>query len=194
MIGADTVYKDGFFRKRAYLKWRSPYVCGAIAKLWKFESVMDVGCGGGDLVAGFAALGKKATGLECSAAAVPYLLCDPSAVLIHDLQNPLPEGTPRVDLVTCFEVMEHVAPETAGKALDNLCQLSDQLVTSISGAHGRYHLQVQPRDWWERKFNSRGYVRDVDRELELLKLWQPVRLKTGIRCFWDNLICFERKR
>lgn len=192
MYDVEKVYGDGFFRKRGWLKWRAGLVCGAIGSIWDFRSCIDVGCGLGDLVTGFLALGKDAHGLEGSSACLPYIQCPRERMTIHDLRVPLkPER--RYDLVTCFEVGEHLEEEFGGIFLDSLCALSDQLVTSISGSGGKYHLNVHPRDYWERKMNNRGYVRDAERELQLLAAWLPVRLKTGIRCFWDNLICFRRK-
>jgi len=193
MYNSAELYGDNFFRKRGYLKWRAPIVCGAIDFLWDFGSVIDVGCGLGDLVAGFAELGHDSWGIEGSPACLPYAHVPQDRIMIHDLREPV-EGvvTRRYDLLTCFEVIEHLEPERGGCALDNLIAMSDQIVTSISGSTGRYHLHVKPRDFWERKFANRGFERDVDRELELLKIWQPVRLRTGIRCFWDNLICFRK--
>lgn len=193
MYDSEKVYGDGFFRKRGYLRWRAPLVCGTIAERWAFDSVMDVGCGNGDLVAGFAALGKDSYGLEGSSACLPYAECPRERVEIHDLRRPIPAEHRRYDLVTCFEVGEHLEPEFGGVFIDNLCALSDQLVTSISGDGGRYHLHVHSRAWWTRKFEKRGYTRDLARELDLLQAWVPFWRKTGVRCYVENLICFIRR-
>jgi hypothetical protein len=178
------------------------------------KSAVDVGCATGDLVQGFLDLGLDAWGIEGSPAAAPYLACPPERVAFHDLREPMPDGGFRTsgdnplslirtmptvfDVVTCFEVAEHLEPEAAPQFVDTLVSLSDHLVISACPPDPRgrpatkYHLNEQPREYWEELFAARGFRRNGTVEQHFLNAWHPWRKKYGIAAFHMNLIYFER--
>lgn len=210
----DTLYGDMFFKGRHKYHWRAPIVCKAVVHAMKHahdfvpKSAIDLGCATGDLVQGFLDLGLDAWGIEGSKAALPYLAVNPTyRVQFHDLREPLPkwrklanlpEFPTRVDVVTCFEVAEHLEEEFADQLVETLCSLSDYLVLSACppDPNGRkatkYHPNEQPFEYWYQKFAARGYVPDFDVFKFLKVSWYQWRKKYGIAAFWQNLLCVRR--
>lgn len=203
MIKIEKLYGDGFFKGRKKYNWRMPIVCGAVVAIMEEaygkrpESACDVGAAIGDLVQGFVDLGLDAYGIEGSEAAAPYLVCAPERMAFWDLRKPLTAAEP-YDVVTCFEVAEHLEPEYAETFVDSLTGLSDHLVMSACPPNpdGRpatkYHLNEQPREYWEKLFQAKGFKRSPRIEAMFLQAWHPWRRKYGIAAFHQNFIYFEK--
>lgn len=213
MIDIEKLYGDAFFKGRHRYHWRAPIVCTSIVRIMEHvygeapKSAVDVGCATGDLVQGFLDLGLDAWGIEGSPAAFPYLAVEDTwRVQFHDLRQPLPEwvkleGLPlfpsRVDVVTCFEVAEHLEPEAACTFVKTLVSLSNHLVISACppDVNGRpptkYHLNEQPPAYWEHLFSREGFKRNQDVEALFKEAWHPWRKKYGIAAFHMNLLYLE---
>jgi len=213
MIDIAKLYSDAFFKGRSRYHWRAPIVCSAVVSaldhVHTFDpmSAVDLGCATGDLVKGFLDLGLDAWGIEGGVAAAPYLAVEDTwRVQFHDLRHPLPEWVKlpdlpqfpsRFDVVTCFEVAEHLEPEAADQFVETLTDLSDYLITSACPPHPhkpptKYHLNEQPPEYWDEKFAARGFSRDTNVENFLLAAWYPWRKKYGIAAYWQNLLCYWR--
>lgn len=217
-VNIQKLYGDGFFRKRHRYSWRAPIVCQSVVDVMRIEhglevkSACDVGAAVGDLVQGFLDLGVDAWGIEGSTAAEPYLECPRERMAFWDLREPLPpdgvewvDGTtarvtrfPRVDVLTCFEVAEHLEDRYADTFLDTLVSLSDHIVMSACPPHPtkrptKYHPNEQPREYWYEKLAARGYARDEAVEKFLTVSWYPYRGRYGIRAFWLNLLCASKE-
>lgn len=216
-VDIDKLYSDKFFSGRSKYNWRAEIVCSAVVEAMRINhdltvtSACDVGCAIGDLVQGYLDLGLDAWGIEGAKAAAPYLVCPKERVAFHDLRKPLPpDGVawrspqeasvsrwPRSDVVTCFEVAEHLEPEYADQFCDTLCRLSDHLVISACPPNPngkpptKYHLNEQPRDYWYKLFADRGYDQDQETERLLTTMWYPWRHKYGIAAYWQNLLCLQ---
>lgn len=72
------------------------------------------------------------------------------------LADPVPKSLDRkYDLVTCFEVLEHMSEEDGKKAIENLTKLSDTIAPghiydswfSVSISAWRYHKKSSSSDW-----------------------------------------------
>jgi hypothetical protein len=199
----EKIYGAKFFRGRHKYHWRAPIVCACVQYMFpETKSVIDVGCATGDLVKGFMDLGLDAWGLEGDPSCVPYLVCPERRVLIHDLREPLAVADPRwrdmrLDLVTCWEVLEHVEPEHVDVLVQNLVDLSDRLLLSACPPSTRkggsvHHVNEQPPEYWVEKFGAHGYKRGPKREQIFRAVTQPWRHKYGIKAFWENVIYFEK--
>lgn len=211
MIDIQKMYGDKFFSGRHKYHWRAPIVCASVVAIMETvygnapKSAADLGCATGDLVQGFLDLGLDAYGIEGSAAAVPHLACPVDRVLVHDLREPLPAFmrapwtvfNEKLDVVTCFEVAEHLEPEAAPTFVDTLVSLSDHLVLSACppDVNGRpptkYHLNEQPPAYWEHLFSREGFKRNQDVEALFKEAWHPWRKKYGIAAFHMNLLYLE---
>ena len=169
MIDLEKTYDNRFFSRRSQYHWRAPIVCMVINYIFRrvpLKSVVDVGAATGDLVKGFADLGLSAWGIEGSAKCLPYVVCDTARFFIHDLRQSVASLTAipyPLDLVTCWEVAEHIDPEFADVFVDNLCLLAPRILMSAcppqtttrkSGSVG--HVNERPYEYWVEKFAARG--------------------------------------
>lgn len=212
MEALNDIYPARFFARRDKLHWRAPILCGAIQRILKPTSVVDVGCATGDLVKGFIELGIEATGLEGSEAVAPYLVCDAKDILLHDLRRPIEDTRGWLDtfifskdrhkkmnpysLVTCFEVAEHIEPEFADVFLDNLCFFSNRILMSAAGPGqgGVHHVNCQPFEYWRDKMAARGYAMNENVYAQLRKELFPWAHKPGVKAIFYNMIYFEKER
>jgi hypothetical protein len=113
------------------------------------------------------------------------LSIDPDCFQAADLENPPAMGR-RFDLVTSFEVAEHLPPRAAEPFVEYLTGLGDVVAFSaaIPLQGGTSHLNEQWQDYWSNLFAARDYVAfDVVRP----KIW----LNSNVE-FWyrQNLIVY----
>ena len=76
----------------------------------------------------------------------------------------------RYDLVTCIEVLEHLAPQDAERAIDRMCAVTDTVLFSSSPADfdDPTHINVRPTADWAAAFAERGFFRRTDVNLDFL--------------------------
>lgn len=121
------------------------------------RTVLDVGCGVGFFVAALRADGVDARGFDISEFAISQV---PSELrpycYVGSVTEPI-EG--RYDLISCIEVLEHLPPALADRALDNLTSHTDRVLFSSSPVDVTEptHLNVQAPDVWVRAFAERGF-------------------------------------
>lgn len=192
----EEIYKGSYFKGRErHLAWRAPIVCKAIVDLLPgVKSAMDVGCAVGDLVKGFLDLGLDAHGLEGSKNAYPYMMVPMDKIIEHDLRYRLETGR-RFDLITCFEVAEHIEPEHARQFIENICSVATHWVilsAAPPGQGGTYHVNCQSPDYWIEEFRHLGFLYRNDLAESLKQALSPWRKKPGIKAYWQNTMVFER--
>lgn len=192
------LYNARFFARRHKLNWRIPIVCGAIYDvmgLEKEDTIADFGCAIGDLVQGFLDLGLTAHGFEGSDAVLRYVMCPKENFFIADLRKPINDkGFVAYDLITCFEVAEHIEKQYTDEFVTNLCSFSDQIVMSAAppGQDGHGHVNCQPYSYWDKKFIDYGYKRETTKEKELKQRWDAWKHKPGVKAYWQNLLIYRR--
>ncbi|MHA2046721.1 MAG: class I SAM-dependent methyltransferase [Candidatus Thorarchaeota archaeon] len=159
MKSLEEIYGPKFFAKRHKLQWRAEIVCKAIINALEPESVIDVGCATGDYVHYFNSLGIKALGIEGSSAVLPYALTDKIVICDMRKREIVRENS---DLLTCFEVLEHIEEEYSDIFVENLTKLSDRILVSAAppGSGGHYHVNCQPKKYWIEKFMVHNYGYD----------------------------------
>ena len=203
MYDLDKAYSKKFFAQRKSLSWRVPIVCDAIIDVLKPKSVIDVGCGNGDLLRGFHDKGIKILGIEgtknySANTMLPLIEVDEYVSLypicIHDFRK---KGfvCGKFDLAICFEVAEHIELEYTDIFLDNLCSLSDRILFSAAGPGqgGIHHHNCQHKVYWINKINAKGYICNFKIITKLQERWYPWQNKKGIKAYYQNLMYFERK-
>ncbi|MEO3938365.1 methyltransferase domain-containing protein [Dermatophilaceae bacterium Soc4.6] len=155
--------------------WRNffTHVAGRIiATTGPAERVLDVGCAKGMLTQAFLAAGSsQAEGFDISQAAIDD--ADPevrSRLRVGSATTPI-DG--RYDLVTCIEVLEHMAPPDAAAAIDNICAVTDRAVISSTPRDfdEPTHVNVHPVADWAAEFAARGFFRRTDTDLSFLSPW-----------------------
>jgi len=198
MYDLDKAYSKKFFTRRKSLAWRIPIVCDAIVDVLKPKSVIDVGCGNGDLVKGFLKCEIPSFGIEGTANMLFSSLT--SLIYICDLRKQHPiwylmQHMSKFDLAICFEVAEHIEPEYTDIFLDNLCQVSNRILFSAAGPGqgGLHHHNCKEKCYWGYRFKNRGYKPNFDMEQSLKERWRPWKNRKGIKAYYQNLMYFEKE-
>ena len=193
-IPLEEIYKGSFFGKRNRLYWRAEPVCKAINTPLEPKSVMDVGCAIGDFVHYWKTfMGVTAYGIEGSPNAEEYFMTD--GIFVYDLREEIVFDF-RVDLVTCFEVAEHIEPKFADQFRRNLVRLSDRILMSAAepGAGGHYHVNCRKPEYWLETMYDLGYEFNEEVVALIRALWEPWRKKKEMSSYYRNLFYFERRK
>jgi SAM-dependent methyltransferase len=157
-----------------------------LCSLFEPGSVIDVGCGTGGWLAEFGRQGvAEIDGIDGPWVDPLQLSIDPSRFEAVDLSKP-PRATRRFDLVTSFEVAEHLPEQAAAPFVEFLTELGDVVAFSaaIPAQGGNDHLNEQWPAYWSALFAARGYLAfDVVRP----KIWTNSEVE-----FWyrQNLIVY----
>jgi 2-polyprenyl-3-methyl-5-hydroxy-6-metoxy-1,4-benzoquinol methylase len=163
-------------RNERWLKFFDAVAEGIVRDLHP-TSVLDAGCAMGFLVEALRRRGVEAWGIDISEYAITEV--DESVrehCSVASLTDPLPR---RYDLITCVEVIEHIPPAEAGKAIANLCAATDRILLSTTPQdYGEpTHLNVQPPEAWSALLAEEGFVRDVERDASYLSPWAAVYIR-----------------
>jgi SAM-dependent methyltransferase len=166
-------------------------VADAIVAQLAPKTVLDAGCAKGFLVAALRERGVEASGFDLSEVAIadapeaakPY-------VRTGSLTDPI-EGT--YDLVTCVEVIEHLDPADAAKAVANLSTASDRiLLSSTPGDHDEpTHVNIQPPERWSQLFATQGFFRDFRHDASYLSPWATLYRRED-RTIADVVVEYDR--
>jgi SAM-dependent methyltransferase len=135
------------------------------------HTVLDTGCAMGFLVEALRDRGVEAYGVDISEYAIQNV--------IPDLQpycwvGSVIEAFPRsYDLIVCIEVLEHLKPREAEKALENICRHTDDVLFSSTPFDYKEatHFNVQPPEHWAELFARQGFLRDVDYDASFITPW-----------------------
>ena len=139
-------------------------VADGIIKQYAPRTVIDAGCAAGFLVQALRERGVEAYGFDLSEYVINMV--DPSIseyCFAHSIMDELPaKYNMKYDLVTCFEVLEHLYPEDAEKAIANLCKMSDTIEFSSTpyDREENTHVNVQLQEYWVRMFAANGFFRE----------------------------------
>jgi SAM-dependent methyltransferase len=124
------------------------------------SSVLDIGSGMGDWLLEFSRNGiEDYMGIDGIGIETRFYRADPSRFQQVDLRQQWDLGR-RFDLAVCLEVAEHLPATCAGVLLKNIVQHSDRILFSAAVPHqpGQGHLNCQPPDYWQEKFNQLGFI------------------------------------
>ena len=153
--------------------WRNFFEMAAdrIVAISNPASVLDVGAAKGMLVQALRARGVDARGFDLSDHAVATAHPDVRDHLWVASATDELEGT--YSLVTCIEVLEHMAPADAQAAIDRMCAVTDLVLFSSSpDDHAEpTHVGTRPTATWATWFAERGFFRRVDVDLSFLTPW-----------------------
>jgi SAM-dependent methyltransferase len=137
-----------------------------------YRTVLDAGCGRGDVVAHLLRQGYQACGVELSAHAVSHGVVKTGEVMQGSLDKlPFPDRS--FDLVFSSEVLEHIAADripVVVRELVRICRTRLFLTISLrpSSQNNAFHVTLHPRHWWEDQFLQAG----VHTNRTLVDRWQ----------------------
>jgi len=154
-------------------EWRAffTHVADKVVSITGAMRVLDVGCARGLLVQALVEAGADAHGTDISETAVASAHPDVRGRLsVATVVDPI-EGS--WDLVSCIEVLEHLTPNDADRAIENMCAATERvLFSSVPGDYAEpTHVNVRPPADWAASFAERGFFRRTDVDLSFLTPW-----------------------
>ena len=142
------------------------------------RSVLDAGCAIGLLVETLRERGIDAEGFDISEYAVGQAHESiREKVRVGSILEPFGR---RYDLIVTIEVLEHLKPHEAERAVANLCDHADDVLFSSTPFDFKEasHFNVQPPEYWAEMFARHGFYRDLDYDASFMAKW-AVRFRKG---------------
>lgn len=168
VVGYDHIYGKDFYLRRHFtpeVLRETEAMAASIYRELKPRSMIDVGCGSGNLLKAFAGLGVgRVLGADFSAGA--EALCKEAGLPFHrvDLRRRADREAVAdiADVVTCFEVAEHLPERYARDLVRFLVRLAPTVcfTGADEGQGGPGHLNERPRSYWLNLFRDEGYGYD----------------------------------
>lgn len=194
----NEIYGKRFFARRDKLAWRVPYLCNAVIEAFNPKTIVDVGCANGSFVKFWNEHGITAYGIEGSSEAREYF--DSDKVLVFDLRKTFDSENFKInngqfDLCISLEVAEHIEAQYASCYAYNLTLLSDLLYISAAppGQKGHYHVNCQPKEYWDWIFKSLGYERDQEKQDRICSCLHPWHKKKEMSAYYKNALVYRRR-
>lgn len=134
-------------------------------------SALDAGCAIGLLVEQLRERGVDAEGVDISDYAIGQAHESVrDYVRVGSVAEPFGR---RYDLIVCIEVLEHMPPAEAERAVANFCAHTDDVLFSSSphDYQEATHFNVRPPEHWAYLFAQHGFYRDVDFDASFLTPW-----------------------
>ncbi len=156
-------------------------------------TALDAGCAFGMLVEALRKRGVDAHGIDISEYAIEQ--SDPSVrdyLTVQSLTEPIGR---RFDLVTCIEVVEHLAAPDAKLAIGNLASASDTLLLSSSPFdYGEpTHVNVRPPEDWAAELARHDMLQDLDFDASFIAPWTALFRHARVPVA-DVVLRYERAR
>lgn len=145
----DRAYKQPSYRMGNNRKQAAHEV---IRSLEAKGTLLDIGCGRGEMVEFAKGLGFDAIGIEV----VDYLLNDS---VIYGEAHDLPFKDNMFDVVTSFDAFEHFLPEDTEAVLSEIDRVSKKAIIICIGNFpsgmnmDNYHINLRPNREWEELMN-----------------------------------------
>lgn len=138
------------------------------------HSIVDIGCGSGEVLSEFAKRGIQACGADFSPAALAICRNKGLTVCSLDIEDVHSLPNWRADVALSIEVAEHLpaglADHYAG-VLTAIAQKAILITAAPPGQGGTDHVNEQPKAYWIEKFKSVGAVFDRDLTSEFQQAW-----------------------
>ena len=133
-------------------------VADEVVRSFSPKTVFDAGCGMGFLVEALWDRGVEAHGTDISDYAISKVRRDAREYCrVGSVAEPI-DGT--YDLVVCVDVLEHLVPGEADRAIEQLTAASDRVLFSSTpkDVGEPTHRTVRPAIYWLRRFAGRGFA------------------------------------
>jgi SAM-dependent methyltransferase len=161
---------DGYTRNRSWLAFNAAIADRIVADI-RPRRVLDAGCGFGFLVEALRDRGVDASGIDLSGYAISRV---DESVRPYCRQGSITDDLPSdYDLIVSIEVLEHLPPADASRAIANFCAHSPDVLFSSTPFDRKEltHVNVQPPEHWAEQFARHGLYRDVDFDASVVTPW-----------------------
>ncbi len=154
----DYIYNEDFSKGELRNKAWTREFYQMITHVFDVESVIDFGCGTGDILVPFEREGMQVLGLEGSKWNAQRKLLQDENFQIHDLRQRFTVKQ-KYDLCFCFEVAEHIDEKYSDRLVDNLTGAGSTILFTAAppGQDGHDHINLKPKAWWRAKFSQRNF-------------------------------------
>lgn len=191
----EDIYTREFF-ERHIREYRTDYARMArwLLDNLDFQSVVDLGCGSGLMIAEMLDAGKRVLGVDGCENALGTPAGEPVRPFLKfaDLRQPLVSPA---DLVICTEVAEHLALQFADVLVDSIANSSRKWVYftgATPGQGGDHHVNEQPHGYWVEKLEKRGFML-MEVATRALRLHLGAD-SSGLKAWWfrKNALIFKK--
>lgn len=205
MEGVKSSYSTSNYNQSSYLYeamiiWLNEFIPLAGKK------ILDNGCGYGFLLDILREHGFDAYGQEVSPYAISQISSSLSEYVLESEETEIAYEN-QFDLITHFHTLEHMDPTNVEIYLENLYAKtsSDGIVFSIialgwnndnSSLLDKSVRTLQPRSWWDRKFQAAGFIRDTSLEADAYEIGvqTPAMVNGMFLAREHNWHCFAYKK
>ena len=135
-----------------------------IKEVFSPATVLDVGCAKGYLVKALTELNIDAKGIDPSKYAISEADEDIKDLLQNDIVQAIKYDDNSFDLVTCFDVMEHIPEKDIDKAINEMLRITKKwlvirLVTKrIDNDIDNSHETIHEKEWWHERITKAGGI------------------------------------
>ncbi len=146
-------------------------IAARLIELYEPKTVLDAGCAWGFLVEAFRTRGVEAYGIDISEYAIQNV--HPSIQPYCRVGSITESFGQTYDMITNIEVLEHMPPAEAEKAMENLCAHTGQVIFSSTPFDYKEvtHFNVHDPEVWAGQFARFGFYRDIDADLSFITPW-----------------------
>ena len=132
MKNINTHFNKQYFESRKHIAWRGDVVAQAIIDSFKPESVVDVGCSIGDIVAGLQKAGVQTVrGIDGAFEAGRQYVGPPKSFVYRDMRKAKGISMGVFKLCICFEVFQYIEQKYHQTFIRNLQRLSNKILISV---------------------------------------------------------------
>jgi len=190
------VYTKGYYKARQALGWRAQIMADAVQAVFKPTSVVDFGCGCGDILQALLVThGIEIFGIEASDNARPALCIDEERFAAYDMRKPIDLKT-RFRVATCWNVIPHIEEEFAVQAIRNMLAAADYIAFNAyeKPTSSYWDSNCQPKAYWETLLFREGCYIESAMVLEMRTILKPYERRTEIARIRDNLFIAKKLR
>jgi cyclopropane fatty-acyl-phospholipid synthase-like methyltransferase len=175
MYNLNQAYDKKYFEGHQFYRKTYMEIARYIYEMFEPRSVLDVGCGAGFMLESFVyLLGSEGQGfpdvLGIDGAEASKEISPVRAYMeTHDFRIPFYLGR-TFDLVLSIEVAEHIEEEYADRFCDLLVNHANSRIVMTAapvGQGGTNHVNCQPREYWVKKMEERGFKFDLFRTSQI---------------------------
>ena len=186
------IYDSDFFNDANERKiLSSQKVARIIASYYKFQNILDIGCGMGLYLRELNKMGKDVLGCDSSKAGI-RMAAPEITVFYADVTKPLYVNR-KFDTALCFEVAEHIKKKYSRQLVKNCTAYSDTVLFTAApeGQGGVGHINEQPFEFWIHLFEEMGFAYDSDLSE---KVKGHMKQEDVVEWIADNFMSFSKQK